>query len=47
MELLLIGAAVVRRWQRELTEGQGREVGASRRDTDREKESEVKDGKLK
>jgi len=34
-ELLLVGAAVVKRWERELTEGQGREVGGSRRDNDR------------
>jgi hypothetical protein len=34
VELLLVGAAVVRRWERELT-GQEREAGARRRDNDR------------
>jgi len=30
-----VGSAVVRRWERELTEGQGRELGAGRRENDR------------
>jgi len=33
--LIVVGAAVVRRWERELKEGQGRDVGAGRRDNDR------------
>jgi len=33
--LLLVGSAVVRRWERELMEGQGRELGAGRRENDR------------
>jgi len=35
VELLLVDAAVVRRWERELPEGQEREVGTSRRDNDK------------
>jgi hypothetical protein len=33
--LLLVGAVVVRRWERELTEGQGIAVGTGRGDNDR------------
>lgn len=35
VELLIVGATVVRRWQTELKEGQGRDVEAGRRDNDR------------